>query len=154
MLVKSEENLELVKKKRYLIWSTDSRPATGMSLKFIIQNLLVQFTPGNRTNTNLRRRVSNSWYKVCRTEKNKKVNCHNCTSVLTKFTFQSWSLIHLATNWHLCDWHLPTESHSIKLFLGVPIVVQWKQIRLRTMRLRVWTLASFIGLRIWYCHEL
>ena len=37
---------------------------------------------------------------------------------------------------------------------GVPIVVQWKQIRLGTMRLWVRSVASLSGLRIWRCHEL
>ena len=37
---------------------------------------------------------------------------------------------------------------------GVPIVAQWKQIRLGTMRLHVLFLASLIGLKIWHCHEL
>ena len=37
---------------------------------------------------------------------------------------------------------------------GVPIVAQWKQIWLVTMRLRVRTLALLSGLRIRHCHEL
>ena len=37
---------------------------------------------------------------------------------------------------------------------GVPIVAQWLTIRLGTMRLRVRSLASLSGLRIWCCHEL
>ena len=37
---------------------------------------------------------------------------------------------------------------------GVPIMVQWKRIWLGTMRLRVQSLASLSGLRIWHCHEL
>ena len=31
------------------------------------------------------------------------------------------------------------------------MVVQWNQIQLETMRLRVQSLASLSGLRIWYC---
>ena len=38
--------------------------------------------------------------------------------------------------------------------LGVPIVAQQKQIQLGTGRLRVWSLASLRGLRIWCCCEL
>ena len=38
--------------------------------------------------------------------------------------------------------------------MGVPIMAQWKQIRLETMRLRVQSLASLSGLRIRYCREL
>ena len=41
-----------------------------------------------------------------------------------------------------------------KFFLGVPVVVQGKQIQLGTMRLRVRSLAPLNGLRIWCCHEL
>ena len=41
-----------------------------------------------------------------------------------------------------------------KKITGVSIVVQWKWIRLVTMRLRVWSLASLSGLRIWRCREL
>ena len=41
-----------------------------------------------------------------------------------------------------------------KKCLGVPIVVQWKQIRLGTVRLRVLSLASLSGLRIRRCCEL
>ena len=37
---------------------------------------------------------------------------------------------------------------------GVPVMVQWKRIRLGTMRVWVWSLASLSGLRIWHCHEL
>ena len=37
---------------------------------------------------------------------------------------------------------------------GVPVVVQWKGIRLGTMRLQVRSLALLSGLRIWHCHEL
>ena len=36
--------------------------------------------------------------------------------------------------------------------MGVPIVAQWKGIRLGTMRLRVQSLALLSGLRIRYCH--
>ena len=43
---------------------------------------------------------------------------------------------------------------KIKKAEGVPVVVQWRQIRLRTMRLRVRSLASLSGLRIQRCHEL
>ena len=38
--------------------------------------------------------------------------------------------------------------------LGVPIVAQWKQIQLETMRLWVQSLASISGLRIQRCCEL
>ena len=38
--------------------------------------------------------------------------------------------------------------------LGVPVVVQWKQIRLASVRMRVRSLASTSGLGIWHCREL
>ena len=37
---------------------------------------------------------------------------------------------------------------------GVPIMAQWKWIRLVSMRTQVRSLPSFNGLRIWRCHEL
>ena len=37
---------------------------------------------------------------------------------------------------------------------GVPVVAQWKQIPLGTVRLKVSSLASLNGLRIRHCHEL
>ena len=49
------------------------------------------------------------------------------------------------------------SSYSLTIWkenMGVPIVVQRKRIRLGTMRLRAWSLASLSGLRIWRCHEL
>ena len=39
-------------------------------------------------------------------------------------------------------------------FVRVPVVLQWKQIWLGTMRLQVWSLASINGLRIQRFHEL
>ena len=39
-------------------------------------------------------------------------------------------------------------------YIGVPVVVQQKDIRLGTMRLQVPSLASFSGLRIQHCPEL
>ena len=44
---------------------------------------------------------------------------------------------------------------AFKIYItGVPIVVQWKWIRLGTMRLWVPSLALLSGLRIWHCCEL
>ena len=48
--------------------------------------------------------------------------------------------------WPLCNQKFPDQ--------GVPIVAQWKRIRLGTKRLRVRSLASLSGLRIWHCCEL
>ena len=53
---------------------------------------------------------------------------------------------------------LPKQSvlrcHLNVSFQEVLIVAQEKQIRLVSMRMRVLSLASFSGLRIWNCHEL
>ena len=37
---------------------------------------------------------------------------------------------------------------------GVPIVVQWKQTQVVSMRMQVQSMALLIGLRIWHCHKL
>ena len=42
----------------------------------------------------------------------------------------------------------------LKLWLGVPVVAQRKQIRRGTVRLQVRSLASLNRLRIQHCHEL
>ena len=49
---------------------------------------------------------------------------------------------------------LPKSHCYLKLEPGVPIVAQWKQIWLASMRTEVWSLAWFSGLRIWHCLEL
>ena len=49
-------------------------------------------------------------------------------------------------------WSYLTEFKTINI--GVPIMVQQKQIQLGTMRLQVQSLASLSGLRIWRCCEL
>ena len=46
------------------------------------------------------------------------------------------------------------ELHNLKKQIGVPILVQQKQIRLGTIRLLVQSLASFSGLRIRRCRKL
>ena len=48
----------------------------------------------------------------------------------------------------ICCLHIERDSE------GVPLVAQWKQIRLGTMRLPVQSLALISGLRIQRCHEL
>ena len=47
----------------------------------------------------------------------------------------------------------PFYAHKLERW-GFPIVVQWKQIQLGTMRLQVRSLASLSGLRIQRCREL
>ena len=46
--------------------------------------------------------------------------------------------------------HLPLELH----IPGVPVLVQWKRIRLGTMRLQDRSLPSLSGLRLQHCREL
>ena len=41
-----------------------------------------------------------------------------------------------------------------KVEAGVPVVMQWKRIRLGTVKFRVRSLALLSGLRIWCCYEL
>ena len=43
------------------------------------------------------------------------------------------------------------SQHSKRYIWGVPIMVQWKRIWLGTLGLRVHSLASLSGLRIWCC---
>ena len=50
----------------------------------------------------------------------------------------------------LCAWLLLDKI----LFLGVPIVVQWKWIQFVSIRIQVQSLASLSGLRIQHCREL
>ena len=45
------------------------------------------------------------------------------------------------------NYKLP-NSQKFYLFLGVPIMAQWKRISLAFMRMEVWSLASLSGLRI------
>ena len=63
----------------------------------------------------------------------------------------------LASNFcHIHTVMLPTGYrfiHIIKMHSGLPIVEQWKQIQLVTMRLWVRCLASLSGLRIWCFHS-
>ena len=56
-------------------------------------------------------------------------------------------------SFNLC-YMVHTRKRTRKLRLGVPVMMQWKRIRLETMRLRVRSLASLSGLRLWCCREL
>ena len=60
-------------------------------------------------------------------------------------------LEHLLTS-VICIWTL--NDLEKLLCHGVPVMAQWKRIRLGAMRLRVPSLASLSGLRIWCCREL
>ena len=53
-------------------------------------------------------------------------------------------------------WNLKNNTNEsiYKAETGVPIVAQWKRIRLGIMRLQVQSLASLSGLRICCCYEL
>ena len=46
------------------------------------------------------------------------------------------------------------KTFKLKCFPGIPIVAQWKRIRLGTMRFQVGSLALFSELRIQRCCEL
>ena len=64
-------------------------------------------------------------------------------------------LIHVLSTTCYCPLHLEYWARFLfKMALGVPVVVQWKRIQLGIMRLRVPSLASLSGLRIWHCREL
>ena len=53
-------------------------------------------------------------------------------------------------------YHEPAEARSLKekISLGVPVVAQWKQTQLVSMRMQVQSLAPLSGLRIQRYHEL
>ena len=73
---------------------------------------------------------------------------------MQKFPDQGWNPSH-SSDLSLCSNNAGSLTYCTKReFQGVPIVVQQKQIRLVTMRLRVQFLALLSGLRIWHCHEL
>ena len=49
-------------------------------------------------------------------------------------------------------WHKEIQNINKKYnYWGVPIMAQWKQIWLASMRTQVWSLASLSGLRMWHC---
>ena len=60
----------------------------------------------------------------------------------------------VAQVWSLAQELLYAKKNKNWIQERVPIVAQWKQIRLVTMRLQVWSLASISGLRIWHCCQL
>ena len=59
-----------------------------------------------------------------------------------------WKLLRIHSLLLRSKWLLHMKSR------GVPVVAQWKWIRLGTMRLWVQSLASVSGLRIWHCLEM
>ena len=65
-----------------------------------------------------------------------------------------WFTLLYTCNTTLSVSNTPIKFIYKKMYLGVPIVAQWKQIRLETVRLRVPSLALDSGLRILPCHEL
>ena len=70
-----------------------------------------------------------------------------------KFLAQDRWLLHL----HDCVgrlWLICSQLIKKYLYLGVPIVAQWKWTRVVSMRMGVWSLASFSRLRMRHCHEL
>ena len=65
-----------------------------------------------------------------------------------------WFTLLYTCNTTLSVSNTPIKFIYKKMYLGVPIMAQWKQIRLETVRLRVPSLALDSGLRILPCHEL
>ena len=45
---------------------------------------------------------------------------------------------------------IPIQEEAVR----VPVMAQWKQIWLASMRTQVWSLTLLNGLRIWHCHDL
>ena len=86
--------------------------------------------------------------------------CHKCPILINLFLAHRFvsRWIHLrgdVKNWKLSESrHRARASISKPWGLGVPVVAQWKRIRLGTMRLWVWSLAWLSGLTIRGCHEL
>ena len=54
----------------------------------------------------------------------------------------------------VCELRIKGYYFQNSIIVGVPVMAQWKRIRLETMRLWVQSLASLIGLRIRHCHKL
>ena len=57
----------------------------------------------------------------------------------------------------ICQWFSSKKQKKKKKrkwILGVPVMAQWKQIQLGTIRLWVRSLALLSGLRVQHCHEL
>ena len=78
--------------------------------------------------------------------------CPSETTGFSKAGTQPWSPTSVFPSPH----RAPGTEGGLKKHIwgGVPVVAQQKWIRLETMRLWVWSLASLSGLRIWHCHEL
>ena len=77
-------------------------------------------------------------------------------SVVPKLCFDHINIyfIYLFVNNHL-NISYPFGMGPFKIStLGVPVVAQWKQIQLASMRIQFPSLASLSGLSIWHCQEL
>ena len=73
------------------------------------------------------------------------------------YTPSIWREVDIQNNKIVCEYttHQKTKSDLKNGQRSKALIVsQWKRIQLGTMRLRVQSLASFSGLRIWDCHEL
>ena len=68
---------------------------------------------------------------------------------LTQIFIVNFSLKWLSTAWQ--DW---IEPLKIRCLEGVPVVAQWKQTQLVSMKMQVWALASLSGSKIYCCYEL
>ena len=117
-------------------------------------------------------------YRSVKCVNHKRAFCHLDIITHSNFYLNAWPTAAPLGRWHICyppaegeaagrwlkaaEWEKHTDSHkwrdpdseTLKRSVRVPIVAQRKWIRLGTMRLRVWSLASLSGLKIWHCHEL
>ena len=144
MLIESEGNPELMKKKRQLNWSTASKPATHVGLRLILQNFLLQFTPGSMTKTTLRRRVFNLLCELCGAENSKRwiVMTVLCATKIYPSVLKSHSLSHWVFFWQttfywvsFCEIVLsrrklpysswPTPTPQIKHFFPGILSIKW-----------------------------
>ena len=81
---------------------------------------------------------------------------HDCNKEWLRRKFRLTQTIKIIYRWlsihfEILSLHPSTIENGI---VGVPVVAQWKGTRLVTMNMRVWSLASLGGLRIWHCSEL
>ena len=70
-----------------------------------------------------------------------------------KFTFHQFPVSYF----NICDIQINLMQIKLnccsKKIIGIPVMAQWKQIRLASMRTQVRSLASLSGLRMQHCYE-
>ena len=80
-------------------------------------------------------------------DKRQKIKIKNIQYCL--ISFQSYPITLSANSLYRCQNYL-----LLKRKRGIPVMAQQKWIWLASMRMRVWSLVSLSGLRIWHCHKL